>query len=164
MSHPAVSYLEDARRARVGVPPVRHRAGQSLPGRRAGRPGQCGPGAYPGWDSGNKSARIFTLQNAAVAAGATVVIGPNNVPFSFCYSTVKAVTTGAAGFLITNLELNGERQWNAVTTVHSAMLSPDATCVCDLCGDCTTPGATLEVTVQNLDAANPQGIFLHFIG
>lgn len=106
---------------------------------------------------------MMTGLDATVAAGATATITADPL-VTMCPHHLLIVTTGTAGFRLSNLRINNSPQWEIDDNFHSDMFAPGSDNNTLLRGDCFAPGSTISVVAENLDGANARRIFLAFKG
>lgn len=115
----------------------------------------------PGW-RGDCKTLALTLTDEGVLAGASVQIEVVS-KITMCARRLVVVTTGSAGFTMTNFFINNEAQWVRDNIFHSQHFANLAFGV-DLRGDCVVPGSTLSIDITNLDADNAQSFYAMLIG
>ena len=107
--------------------------------------------------------KLFALNNAAVGAGATAVITVAPT-ITMCPTRILVVTTGTAGFTLTNFTINNAPQWVIGQVYHSAIFDPQGDENTEFVGDCFSLGSSVSVSVTNLDGANARGIYITLKG
>lgn len=106
---------------------------------------------------------LTSANNAAVGAGATATL-TFTVGVRMRVDAILVVTTGAAGFTLSNFVINNVNQWTLGQTYHSAIFAPGGDANTAFAGDYIDQGSQVSMVVVNLDGGAAQGIFVTLKG
>lgn len=107
---------------------------------------------------------LVSAKGTAIAAGVLGTILAFAPPVRMRVDALLAVTSGAAGFELLNFTINNQPQWAIGQLFHSAIFAPGADVNTAFAGDYIDPGSIVTITVNNLDGAAAQTIWLALKG
>lgn len=101
---------------------------------------------------------------AVVLAGVANTIVNFPVPMRLRIDSILVVTSTAAGFGLHDFVINNMNAWGQGQVLHSAVFAPGGDANTAFQSDIIAPGSLVQMQVDNLDAVNPQTIWIHLKG
>lgn len=87
-----------------------------------------------------------------------------NPPVRMRVDAILVVTSGAAGFDLSDFVINNANQWARGQLFHSAIFAPGADANTSFAGDYIDPGSQVSLVAANLDGAAAQTIWVTLKG